>query len=181
MRPMITKPNPMTAEDLWRMPSDGQRHELVRGELTTMAPTGADHGYVSNNFSFLLTSHVKAQKLGEVFAAETGFRLAKSPDTVRGADVAFVRADRIPPGGRPKGFFDGAPDLAVETISPSDTLQEVEDKVDEYLQAGALLVLVLNPRRKTITVHQRNAPPILLHESDNFDAGNVVPGFRCRV
>src|SRR5439155_18892416 len=114
-------------------------------------PAGADHGGVTNIFAYLLTSHVEPRKLGKVFAAETGFVLSRNPDTVVGADVAFIRADRIPREGLPKGFWEGAPDLAVETISPSDALENVEEKVDAYLTAGTRAVVVLNPRRKTIT------------------------------
>lgn len=171
----------MTADDLWRMPRDGRRHELIRGELRSMAPAGADHGDVTNNFAFLLTAHVRAGALGRVFAAETGFRLARNPDTVVGADVAFVRADRIPAGGVPKGFWEGAPDLAVETVSPSDTLEEVEEKVDAYLAAGARAVLVLNPRRKTITSHRSGNNPVVQHIGETLNLDDVVPGFSCAV
>ena len=147
-----------------------------------MPPSGADHGEVTNNFSFLLTAHIKAHSLGKVFAAETGFRLARNPDTVVGADVAFVAAERIPPAGSPKGFWEGAPDLAAETISPGDTLDEVEDKVAAYLAAGAKVVLVLNPRRKSITAHRARQNPTVFHAGETFVAGDdVVPGFSCKV
>src|SRR5687767_7438017 len=109
---MITGTRPITADELWRMPGGNQRRELVRGELRMMAPSGGDHGGITNNIAFLLTAHVKANDLGQVFAAETGFRLSRSPDTVRGADVAFIRADRIPAEGRPKGYWEIPPDLA---------------------------------------------------------------------
>lgn len=146
-----------------------------------MAPSGADHGGVTNRFAFLLTLHVRTAKLGEVFAAETGFRLARDPDTVVGADVAFVRAERIPADGLPKGFWDGAPDLAVETVSPSDTLVEVEEKVEAYLAAGARAVVVLNPRRQSATVHRAGRDPAVNHLGDTLTLGDAVPGFTCAV
>ena len=171
----------MTADDLWRLPPDGRRRALVRGELRTMPPAGADHGDVTNNFAFLLTAHVKPGGLGKVFAAETGFRLARDPDTVVGADVAFVPAGRIPPAGLPKGYWDGAPDLAVETVSPGDTVEEVEEKVDAYLAAGTRAVLVLNPRRKTVTSHRPGRNPLVQHAGDVLNLDDVVPGFSCDV
>jgi Uma2 family endonuclease len=178
---MTTGTRLITADELWVMPGGDQRRELVRGELRMMAPSGGDHGGVTNNIAFLLTAHVKAHGLGQVFAAETGFRLKQSPDTVRGADVSFIRADRIPPQGRPKGYWEIPPDLAVEVLSPADTMQEIEDKVDDYLSAGTRAVWVVNPRRRTVTVHQIGIRPAVVGEGDALDAGDIVPGFRCNV
>jgi Uma2 family endonuclease len=179
---MITgAPAITTADELWRMRPDGLRHELIRGEHRTMTPAGADHGGVTNTFSYLLTAHVKPRKLGKVFAAETGFVLSRNPDTVVGADVAFVRSDRIPPDGLPKAFWEGAPDLAVETISPSDALADVEEKVDAYLAAGARAIVVLNPRRKTITTHRPGRDPSVQHVGETLQLDDVVPGFSCPV
>jgi len=162
------------------MPSD-QRRELVRGELRTMSPAGFDHGAIINNFAFLLTAHVRANHLGTVLGAETGFRLSRNPDTVRGADVAFVAASRMPAAGRPTSYWEGAPDLVVEVVSPGDTHEEVEEKVDEYLAAGSRMVLVINPRRKTATVHRAGSQPLVLREQDVFDAQDAVLGFQCQV
>ena len=109
---MTTTPRILTAEDLWQMPGD-ERRELIKGELRTMAPAGFDHGAVIDNLQFLLSSHVRTNKLGLVLGAETGFVLARNPDTVRGADVSFVSNARLPSGKRPKTYFPGPPDLAV--------------------------------------------------------------------
>ncbi len=162
------------------MPGD-RRRELVRGEVREMAPSGFDHGAIINNFQRLLANHVIDEKLGVVVGAETGFRLSRNPDTVRGVDVGFVRADRIPKSGRPTSYWEGAPDLAVEVLSPTDTVEEIEEKVDDYLTAGCPMVLVMNPRRRTLTVHRPGRDPVVLREADTFDADDVVPGFRCPV
>ena len=146
-----------------------------------MAPSGFDHGAIIHTFQLLLGTHVSARKLGVVVGAETGFRLARNPDTVRGVDAGFVRADRIPKTGRPTTYWEGAPDLAVEVLSPTDTVEAVEEKVDDYLAAGCPMVLVINPRRRTLTVHRPGRDPVVLREADTFDAGEVVPGFRCPV
>jgi Uma2 family endonuclease len=171
----------ITADDLLAMPND-RRRELVCGEVREMAPAGADHGDVTNNFSVLLTTHVKANKLGKVFAAETGFVLRRSPDTVRAADCSFVSHKRIEwVGGVPKGFFPTGPDLAVEVVSPNDTLTEVEAKVDEWIAAGASAAVVINPARRSVTVHAAGKQPLVLRVGDTLDLSFVVPGFGCQV
>src|SRR5262249_4638196 len=124
---MSTATQLLTADDLWRLPQDGMRHELIRGELTNMPPAGAEHGVTTMNLSTPLDKHARTNDLGRVLAAETGFIIGRDPDTVRAADVAFVSKPRIPATGIPKKFFPGAPDLAVEVVSPSDTVSEVEE------------------------------------------------------
>jgi Uma2 family endonuclease len=170
----------MTARELSKHPLEGPC-ELVRGELQMMAPSGAEHGGVTINLSLLLAAHVKKHKLGAVLGAETGFVLTRNPDTVRGADISFIRASRIPACGLPKSFWPGAPDLAVEVLSPEDRPGEVAEKVDDYLTAGAQMVWVVNPRRKTITVHQPLVDARMLRSTQTLDGRNVIPGFRCRV
>lgn len=146
-----------------------------------MPPSGFDHGATVINLSYLITGHVKKHKLGIVTGAETGFVLTRNPDTVRGADIAFVRAERLDGRPRPTSFWMGAPDLAVEVLSPDDRPGEVAEKVDDYLAAGALLVWVLNPKRKTITVHEPMAAPRVLKATDHLDGGVVLQGFKCKV
>jgi len=146
-----------------------------------MAPAGGDHGGIANNIAYVLTSHVKAHRLGQVFAAETGYRLTRSPDTVRGADVSFIRAERIPPEGRPKGYWEIPPDLAVEVLSPTDTVEEIDDKVDDYLTAGTRAVWVVSPKRRTVVIYHPGNVPVILSERDTIDGGDVVVGFRCAV
>ena len=170
----------ITAEELWQMPNN-QRRELVRGEIRTMAPAGFEHGAIEVNVLTLLAGHVKQKNLGVVVGGETGFVLARNPDVVRGADIAFVRRDRIPTTGFPVKFWEGPPDLAIEIISPSDTLQEVEEKVDDYLNAGTRMVWVINPRRRTVTVSRAESATLVLRASDLLDGQDVVPGFSCKV
>jgi Uma2 family endonuclease len=169
------------AEDLRHMPDDGMRYELVRGTLITMPPAGNIHGHQTMRLGWRLAQHVEANHLGIVFAAETGFKLASDPDTVRGADIAFVSKTRLEEVGAVEGYWPGAPDLAVEVISPSDTYTSVEEKVAEYLQAGAKAVWVVTPRRHTITVYSSLRDITILTEHDTLEGGDVIPGFRCRV
>jgi Uma2 family endonuclease len=178
---MTTTLQRSTASELFEMPDDGFRYELVKGELRRMSPSGSEHGAVIVNITGLLWQHVKSNNLGVCFGAETGFRIASDPDTVRAPDVAFIRRERIPESGITKKFWPGAPDLAVEVLSPGDTRAEVGEKVEDWLQAGARGVWVINPRRRTVSVYRTMTDVTHLSEGDELDGGEVVPGFRCKV
>src|SRR5689334_7358508 len=131
---MTTQTQLLTADDLLRLPEDHLRHELVRGELRTMAPTGLEHGDITHELGWLLGQHVRAHHLGKVYAAETGYLIATDPDTVRAPDVSFIRQERlITP--TPRGYGPFAPDLVAEVISPGDSYLEVDEKVQEWLAA----------------------------------------------
>jgi len=178
---MSTAAQLLTADDLWRLPDDGMGHELIRGELVTMPPSGSEHGAIGMTAGGRLFVHVQANALGAVFNADTGFIIARDPDTVRAADAAFVDKKRIPSAGLPKKFFPGAPDLAVEVVSPSDLLVDFQDKVEEWLAAGTRMVGVINPRNRTVTVYRSPTAVTILTANDELDGQEVVPGFRMRV
>jgi len=116
-----------------------------------------------------------------VFAAETGFVLSRDPDTVRAPDVAFVSRQRIPASGIPDSYISAAPDLAVEVLSPDDRQVEVEEKIQQWLDAGTKAVWIVNPRRRTVTIHRAGADPRVLRESDTLPGDDVVPGFELKV
>jgi Uma2 family endonuclease len=178
---MSTTTRLMTAEELLRMPRDGMRHELVQGELRTRPLNSAGHGIVAMRASVPVGRYVAEHDLGLSFGAGTGFLIAQNPDTVLAPDFAFVRRDHIPPTGIPRGYWPGPPDLAVEVVSPTDTLFDVEEKVDEWLAAGVAMVWVVNPKRKTVTVYRSPTSSTILTVNDELDGQDVVPGFRCRV
>jgi Uma2 family endonuclease len=118
----------MTAEQLLQLPDDGMRHELIRGELTTMPPAGFDHGRVTRKIASPLGDYAEMHRLGEVVVGDTGFTLAHDPDTVRTPDVAFVRAEQLAEVESLRCYFAGAPDLAIEVISPNDRYTEVDQR-----------------------------------------------------
>ena len=178
---MTIAQKPVTAEELLMMPDDGLRSELVRGEVRRMAPAGNVHGRLAVNVAAPLHQYVRENNLGVVFAAETGFKLASDPDTVRAPDVAFVSRERIEEVGEVEGFWPGAPDLAVEVVSPNDLYTEVEEKVLGWLEAGSRMVLVVNPRNKTVSVRRHQAEVYVLAEGDALDGGEVVPGWELPV
>ena len=171
----------VTADELLMMLKDGFHYELVRGELKRMSPTGEEHGGVTMELAAPLHRYVKLNQLGRVYAAETGFKLESDPDTVRAPDIAFVRAERIQATGRVQGYGEGAPDLAVEVLSPGNTKREMAEKVEEYFAAGARLVWIVNPKSKTVTVYRSLTDIVTLTEKAMLDGGEVVPGFQIPV
>ena len=171
----------LTADDLAKQPDDGTRCELVKGVLRKMPPAGFEHGICAAEIGSKLNVHVKTHKLGYVCGAETGFKIAQNPDTVRAPDAAFVCQAAIERQGIVKGYWEGAPDLAVEVIPPGDTYAEVAEKVEEWLTAGCRMVWVINPRRGTIEVYRPNADFIILRGTDTLEGADVVEGFQCQV
>lgn len=171
----------MTAEQLMRLPGRGKRHELKRGELLTMTPAGALHGRMAMTLGALLHSYASQHKLGQVFAAETGFKIHIDPDTVRAPDVAFVAQEHIPPTGVPRGYWELAPDLVVEVVSPNDSAADVQDKIEEWLNSGVRSVWVVYPDTQTIHVYCSLKQIRILKQGDTLDGGDVLPGFSCVV
>jgi Uma2 family endonuclease len=172
----------MTAEDLFKLPTGwGKRYELVKGELKTMSPAGSVHGRIAIRIGGRLEQFVRAQKLGVVFGAETGFILRHNPDTVRAPDAAFVRVAHIPADGVPEGYFLGAPDLAVEVVSPSDAAEDVQIKVREYFEAGTKMVWVIYPRTQEVIAFRSAREGVVLSGQDPLEGGDIVPGFTCPV
>ena len=168
----------MTAEELFGLPDDGLRHELVEGELRSVTPAGFEHGDLAGEVFFHVKAFVRERALGAVLAAETGFVLRRGPDTVRAPDVAFVRADRVPPRGQRRRFAELAPDLVAEVVSPTDRAAEVNGKVAQWLDAGVRLVWVVDPETRVVVVHEPGGVAHLLRDGDELDGGEALPGFR---
>ena len=145
-----------------------------------MSPAGSKHGAIALRIGSILLDFVKPRGLGVVMGAETGFQISHDPDTVRAPDAAFVRADRVC-GGLPAGFFPGAPDLAVEVLSPGDRASEVIAKVENWLSAGCQAVWVVDPKTRTITVYRGSRLSAIFDPADTLDGGDVLPGFRTPV
>ena len=174
---MAVKHRPVSAEELLRTPEDGLRRELVRGEVREMAPAGNVHGRIAINVSTPLDQYARAHDLGVVFAAETGFKIGSDPDTVRAPDVAFVRRERVEALSEVEGYWPEAPDLAVEIVSPNDRFGEVEEKVTDWLAAGARMVVVINPLGRTATVRISEKEARIFSEEEVLEGGQVVPGW----
>ena len=178
---MTTKTRLMTAEELLAMPDDGYHHyELIRGELKTMPPSAHPHGRQANRVNLRMSTYVADNELGETYIADTGFVIERNPDTVLAPDASFVRRERTVEVDDSEVYFPGPPDMAVEVISTHDRLTEVAAKVAQYLDAGTLMVIVVNPRNRTVQVHTPGGV-ISLTEGDTLDGGDVLPGWSMPV
>ena len=175
----MTTTDLITADELLQMKDDGFRYELVRGELIKMSPAGHQHGRTVLNLTTPLDQFVRANQLGAVYAAETGFKLAE--DMVRAPDAAFIRRERVEAVGLTTGFWPGAPDLVAEVISPGDTYAEVEDKIADWLDAGTRLVVVVNPSTQTVALYRSWNDIRILTVDDALDGGEVVPNWTLLV
>jgi Uma2 family endonuclease len=171
---------PMTADELLRLRLPHARTELVRGALVVREPAGYRHGRVAMNLALRLGAHVERTRAGQLFAAETGFTLARGPDTVRAPDIAFIRRERLP-DPEPAGFPDLAPDLVVEVLSPDDRSGDVLAKVADWLSAGTRLVWVVDPSRRLARVYQSDGTEVLVAADEALDGQDVVPGFSCTL
>ena len=177
------------AEDLPYVMHEEGLCELVHGEIIREPPPGEAHGWIAGNVFGPLWWFVREHRLGRVYSTEAGFVLARDPDTVRAPDVAFVSAERLDAEVRRGPYFERAPDLAVEVVSPSNRQRELRAKIRELLAAGSRAVWVIDPSSRTVTVHRPDpAPgpvpgrrPEILTETDTVDGGPAVPGFRLPV
>ncbi len=168
----------VTAEELLRHTLPGKRTELVRGALRVREPAGFRHGEIAARLARVVGNHVDRHGLGSVLAAETGFALARDPDTVRAPDVAFVSHARLP-DTRPTGFAEFAPDLAVEVLSPGDRPGDVLGKVADWLDAGSAMVWVVDPSSRHVRVYRKDGSESIVEQTDSLSGEDVLPGFAC--
>ena len=168
----------VTVEEFAEMPLQGI-WELVDGEPIELSPAAGRSGWISGNVYRLLASHVRQSELGWAFPPETGFVLFEDRQTVRSPHAAVVRSHRL--AELPDSFVPMAPDLAVEVLSPSDRMADALAKVAMYLQAGTLLVWLVNPATRTVVVFRSEADSETLGETDALDGDDVLPGFNVLV
>lgn len=172
----MTAPEVLTAEELQRHHFPDKRTELIRGRLVVREPAGYRHGVIAAEIAYRIRRFIEDKDLGVVVAAETGFTLARNPDTVRAPDAGFVAKARLPQPV-PRGFAAMAPDLAVEVLSPDDRAGETLAKVADWLSAGTQLVWVIDPDRRVARVYRADGTESFLAESDALDGESLLPGF----
>jgi Uma2 family endonuclease len=174
----------LTADEFAELPGrDDAKMELVRGEVVLMPPPGGQHGEISLDTGAHLREFVKQRNLGRVFV-EAMYRLASDPDTIRLPDVSFLEAGRVPAGGAPEGGFEGPPTLAIEVTTAGDRDSDLNEKIEDYLAAGASRVWVLRPRRRTVTVHRPDGTSVthgLEYVLTSEDAGFAEEGLTLPV
>jgi Uma2 family endonuclease len=178
---MATTEKLLTAEEFEALPDDGKRYELIDGELREMPPTVYWHGEVESNLVIRLGGHVQAHRLGRVSCGEILHIVRRNPDRVRAADIAFIRQERVPPLEARQHIMEVIPDLVVEVLSKHDTVEEISDKIDDWLGSGVQMLWIVDPFRRTVTIYQPGRDPTLLGEHGILEGDPVVPGFRCPV
>ncbi len=172
----------VTADELLTLPTGmGKRYELVAGELRTMSPSGWEHGEIVYNLQTVLGHYIREHGLGSGFGAETGFLLRRDPDTVRAPDFAFIAKEHFPNPKPTEAFWPGAPDLAVEVLSPGDRMGEVDEKIEEWLAAGCGAVWVVDPKLQTVTIYRSRTDVQIKAAGETLVGDPVVPGFSCAV
>ena len=155
--------------------------ELVRGEIVPVSPGGIRHSRVTSRAVALLEAHCRPRRLGRVLAGEAGVVIRRRPDTVRGADVAFISYDRLPVDASDEGFLEQPPELVIEVLGKDVSWEKIEEKVAEYHEFGVNLVWVLDPHTLTLRAYPRGTAAVVLRDSDTATADPHVPGFAVRV
>ena len=176
-----TQPKLLTADDLLRLHSEGVRGELIRGVLCKTMASGEEHGEIAAIVISTLMEFVRPRRLGRVIGTDSGVLVQRDPDTVREPDVAFISADKFPLGVRLKGYFEEAPDLVVEIVSPSDRHENVFNKACMWILFGVRIVWVLDPDYRTVDIYRPGVSTTRLTEDDTLDGADVLPGFSCTV
>jgi Uma2 family endonuclease len=172
----------LTAEDYGALPDLGYPSELVRGRIVRMNIPKPLHGLVCSNITIVVGSFVKKHQLGWVFSNDSGVITERDPDSVRGPDVAYCSYKRLPKRSRPKrDYLDVAPELAFEVLSPDDRWSKLQSKVIEYLDAGVLVVCVVDPKEEFVLVYTQDAAPRQLGRDDVLKFPNTLPGFSVKV
>jgi len=165
-----------TEQDLLRLPNDGRKYELVNGRLKEV-PTGGRHGKIG--VELVVKLYPFSKPWADLYDSSTGFRMHGG--NIRSPDVSLMRRERLPEGKPPVGFIDGAPDLAVEIVSPSEDQKDLLQKVGEYFESGAQEVWLLFPERKQVYRYRAPLDVEVLHENDTLTGGDLLPGFAVRV
>lgn len=177
-----TLPRFMTAEELIALPGGyGWRHELVAGELVWFPAGGMAHSETEMNLAVPLMQYVEERDLGTVFAPDTGFVLARHPDTVLAPDLAFMSKVRLPPTKIDDWFVPSAPEFALEVVADFEARRLFVTKAALYLAAGTRLLWVACPDTETIVAFAPGQAPRSYGRGDRLDGGDVVPGFRISV
>ena len=168
-----------TEKMIMSIPKDGHKHELINGEFT-MVPAGFEHEVINAKLIAVLAKFVYENKLGFVCGSDLGCWMKS--ENLRCPDVSFISKERLPKLDRlPKGFFKGSPDLTVEILSPSDTVEGVHGKIVEYFENDTKLAWVVNPEEQTVTVYRSSYPHKLLTNKDTLEGEGVLVGFSVPV
>ena len=167
----------LTAEDLLRLHSQGVKGELIDGVLRETVSAGKRHSFIAGNIMAPLHTHVRRDRLGRVGGTDGGVFIRRNPDTVREPDIFFVSAERLPLDDQSDGYLEVVPEIVVEIVSPSDSAQDVAEKITMWLNLGVSIALEVRPAERAALVHRPDVPAATLSGDDVLDCGDVLPGF----
>ena len=168
----------LTAEDLLRLHSQGVKGELIDGVLHETVSAGKRHSFIAGNIMAPLHTHVRRDRLGRVGGTDGGVLVRRNPDSVREPDIFFVSAERLPLDDQSDGYLEVVPEIVVEIVSPSDSAQDVAEKITMWLNLGVSIALEVRPAERAVLVHRPDVPAATLSGDDVLDCGDVLPGFR---
>ncbi len=175
---IATEARRYTPEDLLAMP-DEVAYELVDGRLVERN-MGAESSEVGGNLYFHLRLFCREHGLGIVWPADNGYQcFPHAPGRVRRPDVSFIKRGRLPGGVSPEGWVKIPPDLAVEVVSPGDSAEKLEEKLEDFQKAGVPLIWVIYPKARKARVFRQSGSPVELEEDDVLSGEDIIPGFRC--
>lgn len=174
-----TQARAMTADDLLAMPKgQGQRYELIEGELMMTAAAGGKHGQIAQTVGGEIYLYLKEHPIGILVTAETGFCTRGDNNTVRAPDLAFIRNESIPPEGISEGYLRIIPALVLEVVSPNDRAADVDQKVQEWLAFGVDEVWVAYPSTRRIMIYPKSTgSAVILNSVDRIEGRSILPGF----
>jgi Uma2 family endonuclease len=167
-----------TIEDLMRMPEDGQKYELVDGEIV-VSPTGYRHSTVSVRIAYVIQRYLDEHPIGGIAGADLGVVFENGD--LRSPDLTFIRNEKLPVGDAEERFLEVVPDLIVEVLSPSDSMRFVGHKIGEFLECGVPIVWLVDPAQRTVTVYRSLSNTERHTSDDTITAEPVLPGFSCTV
>jgi Uma2 family endonuclease len=174
----MTIKRPATIEDLMNMPDDGNKYELVDGEIV-VSPAGMRHSEVAIKIAHLIMKFLDEHPIGKVYTTDVGILFPNG--NLRSPDVTFVTNAKLPEGRSPEGFGAVIPDLAVEVLSPRDSLKQLGKRIGEFLENGVPLVWLIDPRRESVTVYRSLTDTQQLTSAETITAEPVLPGFSTLV
>jgi len=168
----------MTDEELLSLPKNGCKYEYVEGELI-VSPAKMPHERIGFRLGHLIENYLEQNPIAEIYGSSTGYRMASG--NLLSPDLSVVLISRFPDGVEPDSFGYFAPDIAVEVLSPSERQRKLKEKIVEYFANGAKLVLVINPKTRSVTIYRSPEKAETLQETQTLDCSLVLPGFACTV
>jgi len=169
---------PVTIDDMYHMPKDGRKYELVDGEIV-VSPAGMNHAEIVMKISHIIATYLDDHPIGKVYGDNVGLIFPNG--NLRSPDVSFVRIEKLPDGKSPVTFGKFVPDLAVEVLSPGDRPRLIADRIGEFLECGVQIVWLVDPQDQTVTVYHSLSNIQQLTAQDTISAEPILPGFTCLV